>query len=248
MLYFIYHALTAIPASYSYSLEVVRFQRQMDLFARLRTTDNSSLWPEVTFDDGHISDYEHALPILLSHSLTAQFFITSGWTGKKPGYMGWNEVRGLASAGQLVGAHGWSHRLLTHCSQEELKRELVQARAALEDRLGCAVTTMSLPGGRYNRGVIAACQEAGYTRVYGSIPVAARNDHDYLVGRMNVHSDMSLERFKGVLQSDSGELGAVLRRYQMKAIAKTLMGDELYGTVWRVVNRGVKDECRGDEA
>src|SRR6185437_12879132 len=119
---------------------------------------------------GHLSDYEHALPLLQARNLQARFFITVGWTGQKPGYMGWNELRSLHEAGQQIGAHGWTHTLLTHCSDKELATELGQARLTLEDKLGTAITTMSLPGGRYNRHVLAACEKQGYTQVYTSIP------------------------------------------------------------------------------
>ena len=112
------------------------------------------------------------LPILQSRGLTAQFFITVGWTGKKPGYMGWPELRALHESGQMIGAHGWSHTLLTHCSEKDLQTELSSARLTLEDKLGTSITTMSLPGGRYNRRVLAACQEAGYTQIYTSVPRA----------------------------------------------------------------------------
>jgi hypothetical protein len=86
--------------------------------------------------------------------------------------MGWPEVRALAEAGQRVGAHGWTHTLLTHCTAAELHRELVSAREALEDKLGSAITSMSLPGGRYNRKVLSACQAAGYSEIYTSVPRA----------------------------------------------------------------------------
>ena len=112
------------------------------------------MWPEVTFDDGHISNFEFALPILQSRAIRAWFFITVGWTGRRPGYMGWNELRKLHQAGHVIGAHGWTHTLLTHCSARRLHSELVDARLTLEDKLGASVTSMSLPGGRYNRHVL----------------------------------------------------------------------------------------------
>src|SRR6185437_14596919 len=108
--------------------------------------------------------------LLQARDMKAHFFITVGWTGRKAGYMNWNELRALHEAGQLIGAHGWTHTLLTHCSEKDLQVELVNARTALEDGLGSSITTMSLPGGRYNRKVLAACEQAGYTEIYTSIP------------------------------------------------------------------------------
>ena len=241
-LHFIYHGLTNVPTSYAYALGTEAFDRQAELFARIQRGEGSSLRPELTFDDGHSSDHEFALPILTKHGLTAQFFITAGWTGTKPGYMGWPEVRDLVAAGQSVGAHGWSHRLLTHCSSDDLKIELIETRCALEDKLGCAVTTMSLPGGRYNKRVLAACRNAGYTRVFTSDPRVANDPNSFLAGRINVHAGATPVWLDELLASDGVELRRVARRHHLKSIAKTLMGDRLYGTVWRVANRGSEDE------
>jgi len=47
--------------------------------------------------------------------------------------MGWQELRALHQAGQLIGAHGWSHALLTHCSASGLHRELVDAWGRFRD-------------------------------------------------------------------------------------------------------------------
>ena len=173
-LHLLYHEVTLRRSEYSYSIERQQFERHVDLFVQMRKAERFDLWPEITFDDGHISNFELRLPVLQSRGLIARFFITAGWTGNRPGYMGWPELRSLHASGQLIGAHGWSHTLLTHCSKKELDKELSGARLLLEDKLGASVTTMSLPGGRYNQRVLAACREAGYSRIYTSEPSAER--------------------------------------------------------------------------
>lgn len=243
-LYLLYHELRQAPSRYSYAIEAATFEQHIDLFIRLRMAESSGLWPEVTFDDGHISNFEYALPILQSRNLKARFFITVGWTGQKPGYMGWKELRSLHEAGQPIGAHGWSHTLLTHCSDSDLAKELGGARRELEDKLGAAVTTMSLPGGRYNRRVLSACREAGYTEVYASIPRAEAAPLGPLVGRLNIRGDMSLEWIARLFQPDSNLLSSLGRQYRMKATAKNLLGDSLYAKLWARLNRKEPD---GDE-
>lgn len=217
------------------------FEKHVDLFVQLRRAETPSLWPEVTFDDGHISNFEFALPVLMSRKLTAQFFITVGWTGNKPGYMGWQELRSLHEAGQSIGAHGWTHTLLTHCSENDLRNELGGARLTLEDKLGASITTMSLPGGRYNRRVLSACEEAGYTQVYTSIPRSESLPLGATVGRLNVRGDMQQEWISGLFQPDSSVLADLGRQYRLKATAKTLLGDSLYEKLWAVLNRKERD-------
>ena len=244
-LYLLYHELRLSRSKYSYAIETRAFEQHMDLFVRLREAADIGLYPEVTFDDGHISNSEFALPILQSRGLKAQFFITVGWTGKKAGYMNWPELRAIHQGGQLIGAHGWTHTLLTHCSAKDLETELGTARLTLEDKLGTSITTMSLPGGRYNRRVITACQEAGYTEIYTSIPRAETMPLGPMIGRLNIRGNMSLEYVAKVLQQDGDLLPNLERQYQIKATAKTLLGDRLYERLWALLNRRETDADGG---
>lgn len=245
-LYLLYHELRPGGSSYSYVVGTETFERQVDLYVELRRTERVGLWPEITFDDGHISNIEFAAPILQSRGLTARFFITVGWTGKKAGYMGWPELRLLHEAGQTIGAHGWTHTLLTHCSEKELQVELGDARRTLEDKLGASITTMSLPGGRYNRRVLAACSEAGYTQIYTSIP-RAESDGSSLVGRLNIRGDMQLDWIEGLFEPDSAVLSSLARQYRVKAAAKALLGDRMYAKLWGVLNRKESDADGGED-
>jgi len=237
-LYLLYHELRPSRSDYSYVIETGQFEKHLDLFLRLRKAEKESgLYPEITFDDGHISNFEHALPILQSRSIIAWFFITTGWTGQKQGYMGWAELRALQDAGQQIGAHGWSHSLLTHCDQTQLQKELRKARLTLEDKLGTSITAMSLPGGRSNQRVLAACREAGYTQVFTSVPKAEPQPAGFTVGRLNVRGDMTLEWLTKLLEPESGILSGLQRQHQIKTTAKTLLGDRLYEKLWALLNR-----------
>src|SRR5271154_1704058 len=240
-LYLLYHEVRPSESQYSYVVDTRMFQKHINLFAQLRTTESPGLWPEVTFDDGHISNYEYALPILQSQNLKARFFITVGWTGNKRGYMGWSELRLLHEAGQSIGAHGWTHTLLTHCTERDLQTELNGARLALEDKLGTSITTMSLPGGRYNHHLLSACKEAGYTQVYTSVPRAESLPLGATVGRLNIRGDMQTDWIASLFQPDSRVLARLDRQYRIKAAAKTLLGDRLYERLWAVLNRKEQD-------
>jgi len=159
--------------------------------------------------------------------------------------MGWRELRSLHESGQLIGAHGWSHALLTHCAPGDLGVELGKAKSVLEDKLGTSITTMSLPGGRYNRRVIAACREAGYTQIYTSVPRAEHETLGFTVGRVNVRGDSSPKWIGSLLQPGSRALAKMERQYRIKAVAKNVVGDRLYDKLWALLNRKEPD---GDDA
>jgi peptidoglycan/xylan/chitin deacetylase (PgdA/CDA1 family) len=236
-LYLLYHELRPARSLYSYALETAEFGKQLDLFLKLRTDSQQSLWPEITFDDGHVSNFEYALPLLQSRNLKASFFITVGWIGQRADYMGWSELQQMHNAGQSIGAHGWTHTLLTHCDSKSLHHELVDARFALEDKLGAPVTTMSLPGGRYNRKVLAACEQAGYTQVFTSAPKIEPDSNATTLGRLNIRGDMTLEWIARLLQPGSNVVSSLERQYRRKAAAQSLLGDRLYAKLWAILNR-----------
>ncbi len=217
----------------------------MDLLIAIRSDAASDLWPELTFDDGHLPDFDQAFPILQPRGLTARFFITVGWTDHKPGYMGWRELRLLHESGQLIGAHGWSHALLTHCTKKDLDQELTRSRLLLEDKLGTSITTMSLPGGRHNRRVLAACKEAGYSRVFTSEPKAQDGTSGFTVGRLNIRGDMKSEWLRHLLQPGSAALSSLERQYKVKVAAQSLLGDRLYDKLWSVLNRKEPQAAEG---
>jgi peptidoglycan/xylan/chitin deacetylase (PgdA/CDA1 family) len=239
MLYLLYHEIRA--TEYSYAIDPDTFREHVTLFARRREANDSRIRPEVTFDDGHLSDVEIAAPILESHGLKAHFFITAGWTGTKAGYMDWPQLRMLHQAGHRIGAHGWSHKLLTHCSDAELEGELSRSRKSLEDGLGSAVTTMSLPGGRCNRKVLAACKAAGYTRVYTSVPELAGDPSAFTVGRVNILGTMRPEWIAGLFIPGSPTLHKLARMYRTKNAVKAIVGDALYERLWSRLNRSDLD-------
>jgi peptidoglycan/xylan/chitin deacetylase (PgdA/CDA1 family) len=247
-LYLLYHELRPSKSDYSYVTATEDFEKQIELYRKVRENGSTGLLPEITFDDGHISNFEHALPVLQSNGIKAWFFITVGWTGKKPGYMDWPELRALHQAGQLVGAHGWTHTLLTHCNAKELHTELVESRLTLEDKLGASITTMSLPGGRYNPHVLAACKEAGYTQIFTSMPKPEPDPEASMIGRLNIRGDMTLEWLSRLFQPNSTLLSGLERQYKKKALAKSILGDSLYEKLWAVLNRKEPDTDAGEPA
>jgi peptidoglycan/xylan/chitin deacetylase (PgdA/CDA1 family) len=247
-LYLLYHELRPGSSSYSYIVDTAKFEKHLDLFQKLRESERSTLRPEITFDDGHLSNFEFAPAALQSHNVQAHFFITVGWTGNRPGYMGWEQLRELHQAGHIIGAHGWTHTLLTHCNEKELHHELADARLTLEQKLGAPVTTMSLPGGRYNARVLAACQQAGYTQIFTSVPKAEPQPPGLTIGRLNIRGDMSLEWLSKLFQSGSPVLPGLERQYRRKETVKSLLGDRLYAKLWAILNRKEPETDAGEAA
>ncbi|GAA4694406.1 polysaccharide deacetylase family protein [Nocardioides conyzicola] len=130
----------------------------------------------LTFDDGYASVLETAWPILLDRGLPATLFAVSrcltddlpfAWDVHEPEQARLrlaraDELLDAASTGLDIGSHTVSHPWLPRLDADELKRELVDSRVALEELLGRTVTSLAYPTGGWNRTVRAASADAGY--------------------------------------------------------------------------------------
>lgn len=225
-----YHEIASEPCAYTYSITTHKFAEHMDAVLAA-----GSEVPLITFDDGHASHHRYAAPALERRGLRGLFFVTAGWIEQRAGFMDWAQSKDLAAAGHDVQSHGWSHRLLTHCTPEELEVELARSRQTLEDRLGRVVDAISMPGGRFNRRVLEACLRAGYTRLFTSDAFAgdqcrgpARVRGRYMV-RRNTSPELLLELVQG-----RGPRWVLERiEHTVKREVRHWIGDGAYAAVWR---------------
>ncbi len=238
---FNYHQVTTADDPYLYAVGT-------DLLAEhLAACQQSRLPFEITFDDGHVTHLRNAVPVLQQFDCPATFFVTMGWTGVEPDYFSWNDIREVRRLGFTVGTHGWSHKFLTQCSAKELERELVQSKKVLEDYLGEPVTTLSFPGGRYNRTVLHACAAAGYQAVYTSDAWSNKTVGALKVyGRMVITRQMSSARLVELLECRGRQPLVSRVAGTSKTAAKKLLGDNLYYRVWSVLARSQRREGMED--
>jgi peptidoglycan/xylan/chitin deacetylase (PgdA/CDA1 family) len=224
-----YHAIPAKPTSYSYDVPEPLLREQ------LTAIGNSGLDPEVTFDDGDITQCGAALRVLALLKLKAIFFITLGWTGNDPRYMGWQDLERVANKGHRIGLHSWSHKLLTSCNASELEEQLGMPRAVLKERLGIDAEIMSLPGGRWNTRVLRACKAAGYKAVYTSDfwREPFELDGTRILGRMNVTGNMRPEALIHAIRAARSPQNRAIGH--TKTAVQRILGDAAYHRLWSLV-------------
>jgi peptidoglycan/xylan/chitin deacetylase (PgdA/CDA1 family) len=115
----------------------------------------------ITFDDGRVSDYETALPLLLENGLTATFFVNTSKIGSL-GYLNWSQVRNMQKHGMSFQSHSHDHVYLTRLSRPALEDQLRRSRRALQDALGRRIDLLAPPFGRFNDRVVDAAHLTGY--------------------------------------------------------------------------------------
>jgi peptidoglycan/xylan/chitin deacetylase (PgdA/CDA1 family) len=138
----------------------------------------------VSFDDGYLSHYTHALPVLKS----------LGWPGVlnlevnnvRPGDLTATQVRALIAAGWEVDSHTVTHPDLTTVTDSQLRQELVASRAYLRKRFGVPVDFFCYPAGRFNGRVVAAVKAAGYRAATTTEPGLASPKLPFTLNRIRV--------------------------------------------------------------
>ncbi len=235
-----YHEVWPEDTGYLYSVTCDRFEEHLQVIRQMaHSSAAKKSRPQVCFDDGHVSNYDHALPLLEAYSLPGVFFVTAGFTGTREGFMHWGQLREIVSGGHEVQSHGWSHAHLTQCTDAELEEELARSRQTLEDKLGIAVDALSFPGGRWDERVLNACVRAGYKRVYASKPwlQAPKRAGLEFHGRLMVRRTMGTQQLAQLIRGDGI---AVLRLRAQSALgetAKRVLGDGGYLALWRILAR-----------
>jgi peptidoglycan/xylan/chitin deacetylase (PgdA/CDA1 family) len=186
-----------------------KFARQMDILVRLakplradaqRPLNNGVRYVIVTFDDGFQNIIENALPELSKRSIPSTIFVVTEGLGK---CLDWSEefydcyrqerivtedqLRQLSPDLVTIGSHTMTHPNLPAIEENAAKREIAQSRRNLEMILQRQVTLLSFPHGAFNEKLIMLCREAGYERVFTTLPHLALSDpKEFVSGRIGV--------------------------------------------------------------
>ncbi len=151
----------------------------------------------LTFDDGWIDAYTVAFPELQKRGMRGVFFVPTNYaTAGGELLMDWVQAIEMDRAGMEFGGHSISHEDLTQVNLNEARRQLVEGKAIMEEKLGHPITALSYPFGAYNPRIVAETQAAGY-RAAVSLCCGYKQQSDmlYLLPRIRVSYDDSMEEF-----------------------------------------------------
>jgi hypothetical protein len=230
MLHLTYHELELQSVPDLYRVSCTLFEKHLVVLRALDTTYSQY---HVTFDDGHISNYDLGLPLLEKYGMRSIFFITTEWIGVQDRMSG-QQLRELLVQGHQIGSHSCSHVFLPLCSDSKLLNELYYSRKELEDVLGSAVTDVSLPYGRWDRRVLRACLKAGYSQVYTSDPWLSpiMREGIAVAGRLTLRNSVDAVQLRRLLMAKGITRARLQVPYRMKQALKLCIGDRMYHRVW----------------
>jgi len=126
----------------------------------------------ITFDDGYLSVYETAFPMLESFGFPFTVFLSTGPIDRQSrGYMSWEQIGEMAAAGVLVANHMVEHpHMLDRLDGESesawldrLGEELLLAEQVIEERTGQSHRYLAYPYGEYDIPIKNLLRELGFT-------------------------------------------------------------------------------------
>ena len=166
----------------------------------------------ITFDDGMLSQYTYAKPILDKYNFKATFYIICNSVDKE-NRMNWNNIRTLEEEGHEIGSHSMNHKRLSTLSEEEERYEIIESKRCLQEK-GFNVTSFSFPynDGDNNKNILKIVADNYYIARTASEPLTlfqyrsenVENDDDDDDDKYEnqCHYQYSTENKKNELQSD----------------------------------------------
>jgi peptidoglycan/xylan/chitin deacetylase (PgdA/CDA1 family) len=150
----------------------------------------------ITFDDGY-KDNLNAAEILIKRGIPFSIYCIANKVGSD-GFLSAQDLRQLSETDFCtIGAHGLTHAPLGRMSADAQTIELQKSRDILEQLLGKAVTTMSLPHGSHNPKTFTLATSAGYELVCSSRPGlnTKRNFNPMHIRRTELRSRDTVDTF-----------------------------------------------------
>jgi peptidoglycan/xylan/chitin deacetylase (PgdA/CDA1 family) len=125
----------------------------------------------LSFDDGLLSQFTNAVPVLEDLGAPAVFFVLPGFNDGVHRYMGPPELQALAADGFEVELHTCNHPNLPQLARRNLLAfyaELDDCRGVLEDITGEPVDFVAYPFGAYDGTVLDAVSRFGFRAAFST--------------------------------------------------------------------------------
>jgi peptidoglycan/xylan/chitin deacetylase (PgdA/CDA1 family) len=125
----------------------------------------------ITIDDGYVSGYAVAWPILKELGYPFTMFIYTNYVGVGGKSITWAQLEQMRDAGVDIESHTVSHHDLRHAPKGQeynawLHNEIYTSKDILEQKLGIKIVAFAFPYGTHNEVVRKMATEAGYQALF----------------------------------------------------------------------------------
>ena len=142
----------------------------------------------ITIDDGYVSGYDTAWPILKKFGYPFTMFVYINYINSGGKSISWDQLAEMRDAGVDIESHTYSHADLRNPNDRFavdkhnfeliqndvktlgedgwLRKEIVESKAVLEKQLGIKVNALAYPFGKYDQKVRDVVKQAGYEAAF----------------------------------------------------------------------------------
>lgn len=163
----------------------------------------------ITVDDGWQSAYTYLLPIVEKYKFPVTLFIYPETISQGKNAMTWDELKKLQQTGFFdIQGHTYWHpnfkqekKKLSSAEYEKfVKKQLVDSKKILEDKLGIKVTLLAWPFGIYDDYLKQEAANAGYDMAFSIDAVTAnRNFNPMAQPRFMIIDGLSTKTFEAIV-------------------------------------------------
>jgi hypothetical protein len=146
----------------------------------------------LTFDTGFVELYTLCYPLLKKYGYSATFFIRPDTVGKaediygrRVQYMDWDQIRELERDGIDIGMYGCKGKWMSKIPFEEVKNEIIEAKALFKKELVRPVIYYGVREGNPTVEMVNLFKKEGIKAVFCQAPTRKRT-HSYTVGRIQI--------------------------------------------------------------
>lgn len=156
----------------------------------------------LTFDDGYEDNYLELFPLLKKYNMKATIFVVAANVGRED-YLKEYQIKEMVKSGLVsIQSHTQNHIDLSSADDEVIDREFRESCASLAKISGKNVTTLSYPGGYFNKEVISQA-ERYFTYCYAIDTNEYSKTNHYEISRGGVFRNTTLESFSMALKTYS---------------------------------------------
>jgi peptidoglycan/xylan/chitin deacetylase (PgdA/CDA1 family) len=206
-----------------------------DMLKNFGAKKNIQKYCVITFDDGYLSLYKYALPLLKQYGFAATLYLSTAAVGEndfeklpslnpktlpandKP--LTWNEIKEMSDNGWAIESHSVSHADNSQLTAAQLIHEITESKKIIEQQLKKPVLHYAFPFGKYNAGSLKLLKEAGYktaTTVHAGLCTSKNNL--YRLPRLEMNADDSLSSFIKKI-----ETGFISSKEKLRSSARNIL-------------------------
>lgn len=165
----------------------------------------------ITFDDGYKNTFSEVLPIIKKYKAKATVSICSSYINEKTlvkptihlcqEFGNVNDINSWIEEGNDVAAHTYSHKKLSHLSEEEIIYEVELDNTILVNNFGNKIDCFFYPFGSVNKmaeNIVAQKYKLAFVTNEGKLP---SYEDRYNIGRIYVDPKWDIEKFSKVLEN-----------------------------------------------